>query len=264
MTTLLNIDANPKTVKGQKLGFMTAILYLIPWKFSGVNLCAMAKIAGCIDTCLNTAGHGGIARAGNIIATDAGDLPDNTVQRARFERTRLFNEDRGTFMRQLCDEITAFIAKAKRANLTPVVRLNGTSDIDWLRIPCHGEATSPHIFDVFPEIQFYDYTKVAKRMRLDLPRNYHLTLSYSEATTRYTDIVRAAHQEGASLVVVVRNAAEKARYMRGTRRIEGQRKGARRIDGDAHDLRFLDPRGAIIFLKAKGRARSDASGFVVD
>lgn len=261
MTTLLNIDANPKTVKGQKLGFMTAILYLIPWKFSGVNLCAMAKIAGCIDTCLNTAGHGGIARAGNIIATDAGSLPDNTVQRARFERTRLFNDAREAFMVQLCAEISAFITKAKRAGLVPVVRLNGTSDIDWLRIAC-GDVSN--VFARFPEIQFYDYTKVAKRMSLDLPRNYHLTLSYSEATTRYRDIVRAAHQEGASLVVVVRNEGEKARYMRGAKRIDGQRKGARRIDGDAHDLRFLDPKGAIIFLKAKGRARGDSSGFVID
>lgn len=261
MATLLNIDANPKTVKGQKFGFMTAILYLIPWKFSGVNLCAMAKIAGCIDTCLNTAGHGGIARAGNIIATDAGSLPDNTVQRARMERTRLFNDERATFMRQLVAEIAAFIVKAKRANLTPVVRLNGTSDIDWLRIACDDAS---NVFEMFPEIQFYDYTKIAKRMNKARPANYHLTLSYSEATTRYSDIVRAAHQEGASIVVVVRNAAEKARYMKGAKRITGQRKGARRIDGDAHDLRFLDPRGCIIFLKAKGRARSDVSGFVID
>ena len=36
------------------------------------------------------------------------------------------------------------------------------------------------------------------------------------------------------------------------------------IDGDAHDLRFLDPSGYYIGLSAKGSAKQDHSGFVVN
>lgn len=259
MTVLLNIDKNPKTVKGRAMGFMTAILYLIPWKFSGVNLCPMAHIAGCIDGCLNTSGHGGIAKRGDIIATDAGPLPDNVVQRARMQRTKLFNEDRDAFMAQLIAEILAFEKKAMRKGLTPVIRLNGTSDIDWTKIPVSydhpidGTTTHANIFALFSHIQFYDYTKVAKRMRKVRPMNYHLTLSYSEATKRYTNIVRKEMRDGASVVMVVRDAAI---------RDEKVSKGA--VNGDEHDLRFLDPAGSTVVLKAKGRARRDVSGFVID
>jgi hypothetical protein len=258
-TPLLNIDKNPKTVKGRGLGFMTAILYLIPWKFGGVNLCPMAHIAGCIDGCLGTAGHGGIAKKGDIIATDAGPLPNNVVQRGRMKRTKLFNTDRDAFMAQLVAEILAFEKKAMRKGLTPVVRLNGTSDIDWLRIPVSydhptdGVTKHANIFALFSHIQFYDYTKVAKRMRKARPDNYHLTLSYSEATKRYTNIVRAEMEKGASIVMVVRDAAAR-----------DQRVADGAIDGDAHDLRFLDPAGSVTVLKAKGRARRDVSGFVID
>jgi hypothetical protein len=39
---LLNIDNNAKTVKGQKYGFITAILYLAPSTQSGFNVCPQA------------------------------------------------------------------------------------------------------------------------------------------------------------------------------------------------------------------------------
>ena len=60
---LLNIDQNAKTVKGQKKGYMTAILYLVPFKLSGYQVCPMAEVAGCVGDCLNTAGRGGMAKA---------------------------------------------------------------------------------------------------------------------------------------------------------------------------------------------------------
>jgi hypothetical protein len=34
------------------------------------------------------------------------------------------------------------------------------------------------------------------------------------------------------------------------------------FDADDTDLRFLDPKGAVLGLKAKGRARKDTTGFV--
>ena len=47
MKKLLNIDQNAKTVKGQKQGFLTAVMYLAPYLASGVNVCPMAELAGC-------------------------------------------------------------------------------------------------------------------------------------------------------------------------------------------------------------------------
>jgi hypothetical protein len=35
------------------------------------------------------------------------------------------------------------------------------------------------------------------------------------------------------------------------------------INGDENDLRFLDPKGVVVGLTAKGKAKSDTSGFVV-
>jgi hypothetical protein len=258
MITLLNIDANAKTVKGQKLGFLTAILYLLPWKHSGVNLCPMAEMAGCAASCLNTAGRGGIAKRGAVIATDGGSIPDNTIQRARQARTKLFNENRNLFLSKLIDELDAFIRKAERKGLIPVVRLNGTSDIQWEKIRINKD--TPNIFALYPDVQFYDYTKIAKRFARTLPDNYHLTLSYSEASKRYLlTCVKARADHNVSMVVVTRNLKAKAQYS-----AAATMAGANVVDGDAHDLRFLDPANSVVVLKAKGSASKDTSGFVVD
>lgn len=282
---LLNIDANAKTVKGQKHGYMTAVMYLAPYLASGKNVCPMAKVASCWQGCLNTAGRGGIAKRGAVIATDAGSLPDNAIQRARLKRTQMYHNDRHAFMAQLVREIEAFERKAKRAGLIPVVRLNGTSDIQWetghpVRRLNPGAASlirrtpgaslsregarlaQDHatIFEAFPTMQFYDYTKVYKRFDRDLPANYYLCLSYSEANKAYALSCEAYAKRGASLVVVARDKATKRDIMTDF----GNQLDAPSVDGDETDLRFLDPAGAVVVLYAKGRARQDASGFVVD
>ena len=250
---LLNIDANAKTVKGQKQGYMTAILYLSPANSSGVNLCPMAKQAGCIAGCLNTSGRGGIAKNNATFETISGDtLPDNTVQRARIARSELFNNDQPGFMALLVKEITAFIKKADKKGLIPVVRLNGTSDILWETIPVNG---ADSIMELFPEIQWYDYTKVYKRLVRPLPTNYHLSLSYSEASHKYSLAVRTMAQfkgDDVNLVVVFRKELPETFA------------GRRVINGDESDLRFLDEQGVVVGLKAKGKARKDESGFVID
>jgi hypothetical protein len=253
---LLNIDANAKTVKGQKRGYMTAVLYLAPWKVSGINVCPFAEQAGCAATCLNTAGRGGIAS--KRFRTAAGLMPDNAAQRARIARTRFFHEDRDGFMTLLQREIELFIGRAERKGLTPVVRLNGTSDIVWERIPVRSAypvaSFGATIFDVFPDLQFYDYTKIAKRFGRPRPDNYHLCLSYSLASRKYAETCTRAHEEhGASLIVVVRDDEVKQFHVD----LGG-------IDGDEHDLRFLDPDGSMVYLKAKGRARKETNGFVIN
>jgi hypothetical protein len=107
----------------------------------------------------------------------------------------------------------------------------------------------------FPEVQFYDYTKDIKRVRKALPDNYHLTLSYSEASTRYSDMVldQMCKHQGHNMAVVFRDKDKIPKtYM-----------GFKVVDGDKDDLRFLDPKGVVVALYAKGKAKQDASGFVI-
>ncbi|NDC89281.1 MAG: hypothetical protein EB075_10840 [Bacteroidetes bacterium] len=274
MTKLLTIDANPKTVKGNAQGYMTAILHLAPANASGYQVCAMAEMAQCKDPCLNVSGHGAIAKGGATFSTPAGDLPDNAVQKARIRRTRFFFEDREGFMRQLHKEISAFVRSAARKGLTPTVRLNGTSDIAWERVALPrdlfpiaqgwgfdgiqldtAKPDYPSIFNAFPDVQFYDYTKHPKRALQAMPANYHLSLSYSGASQRFADLTLSAHAKGAPLVVVVRDNALKAQLLD---------LAPHAIDGDETDLRFLDAPGSLVVLYAKGKAKKDDSGFVVD
>jgi hypothetical protein len=144
---LLAIDTNAKTVKGQKIGFMTGILYLAPEKLSGYQVCPMAS-AGCKAACLNTAGRGSFSN----------------VQKSRIAKTKWYFEDRETFMAQLVKDVSALVRKAERDGFTPLVRLNGTSDIPWERVPVkpvvgstyamrYG-ATVPNIMALFPDVQF--------------------------------------------------------------------------------------------------------------
>jgi len=225
---LLNIDANAKTVKGQGRGYMTAILYLAPADESGYEVCPMAS-QGCRKACLNKAGMGAFSN----------------VQAARIAKTKWYFEDRAAFMAQLMTEVRAFIRKAFKAGLIPVVRLNGTSDIPWERVPVEGK---PNIMAHFPTVQFYDYTK--RHNRRDLPDNYHLTFSLAEDNDTRAS---AAASNGANVAVVFRTDKFPTTFM-----------GMPVVDGDADDLRFLDGKGVVVGLKAKGPAKKDTSGFVRD
>jgi len=228
MTFKLLTVGNPKTIKGQKQGYLTFILHLSPANVAGVgNMCPKAT-AGCLLACLNTAGRGGMFKPGGT----------NTVQEARKRRTRQFATDRAGFLADLKADIVRGIKYAAKHNLTPVFRLNGTSDISWEK---YG------IIQEFPDIQFYDYTKIIGRKRL--PRNYHLT--FSEADGNDADVAKAI-ASGMNVATVFRKDLPET-Y-----------RGRQVFDGDDSDLRFLDPTGVIVGLKAKGRARRDTSGFVVD
>lgn len=254
MTYKLLTVGNPKTAKGRELGYAVAVLHLAPYKVSGINVCPMAEQAACWQGCLNTSGRGGIAKGGAVIATDGGNVPDNAIQAARIRRTRLFADDRELFMRLLRADIVKFSKWCEREGFKPAVRLNGTSDILW-------EREAPELFETFGDVTFYDYTKVASRFKSArdgwvLP-NYYLCLSYSRASERYASACVSAHAlYNASQVIVVRDDNVKAGWMANADRAM--------VDGDKHDMRFLDPAGAFVILKAKGRAKADTSGFVID
>jgi hypothetical protein len=224
--------SNTKIKKGETSGFKTAGIHLAPHKLSGYNTC-LAASNGCAAACLNTAGMGVYS----------------TVQAARIKKTKAFFEDRNGFMVSLIKEIKAMIKKSNKLGLTPAFRLNLTSDIAWENIKHEGM----NIMEMFPDVTFYDYTKIPKRMlqftRGELPKNYHLTFSRSENNQIHVDIVMAF---GGNVAVVFRG------------KLPNTYKGKKVIDGDINDLRFLDPKGIVVGLVEKGRAKKDASGFVVE
>jgi hypothetical protein len=244
---LLNLDANAKTVKGQKKGFKTAILYLAPVKLSGFQVCPMAS-KGCAAACLNTAGRAGVFKS---------------IEKARIAKTQFYFRNREAFMAQLVGEITRFVNKARDEGFEPVVRLNGTSDIVWERVKVPAPIAHsvnrvayrptdelPNIMALFPDVQFYDYTKHIPSKRANLPANYSLTYSYSDdpaAAERSAEALAL----GWNVAAVFRNALPET-FM-----------GHPVVNGDESDLRFADDRGVVVGLKAKGRAKTDTSGFVV-
>jgi hypothetical protein len=225
--------ANPKIQKGTKLGYLSFILHLAPSDVSGYNTCPKAT-AGCRAACLNTAGRGGMFKKG---------ATTNTIQEARKRKTRYFFERREEFMADLYKDIQKAIKFAEKQGLTPVFRLNGTSDLSWEKYEVAGYK---NIFEAFPTVQFYDYTKVPKR-KVEGIDNYHLTFSQADGNGRDADW---AISKNMNVTVVFDKIPE-------------EYKGRPVFNADDTDLRFLDPRGVVLGLKAKGRAKRDRTGFVV-
>ena len=221
--------ANPKIQKGTKMGYLSFILHLAPADLSGRETCPK-RTAGCTAACLNTAGRGGMFRKGENT---------NMIQKARIRKTEYFFNDREAFMQDLVGDIMRAVNYARKKGLIPVFRLNGTSDLSWEKYPTpYGAA---NIFEQFPTLQFYDYTKVLGRKVKHLP-NYHLT--FSKADGNDSDVAEALLQ-GMSVVAVYDKIPEGV------------------PSADETDLRFLDPKGIMLGLKAKGRAKKDYSGFVI-
>jgi hypothetical protein len=215
-------------MKGEKKGYMSFVLHLAPANLSGKETCPK-RTAGCTAACLNTAGRGGMFKKGENT---------NVIQQARIRKTKLFFENRDEFMAQLEADIRLGIKQAEKKGMIPCFRLNGTSDLAWEK---YG------IIEKFPNVQFYDYTKVNNRKVSHL-ENYHLTFSKADGNDMDA---RVAASNGMNVTVVFRKELPET-YL-----------GKLVVNGDDTDLRFLDPKGVVVGLKAKGKAKKDTSGFVV-
>jgi acyl-CoA synthetase (AMP-forming)/AMP-acid ligase II len=245
-----------KAIKAREYGYMNAINYMAPANTAGVgNLCPHAS-PGCLALCL-----GWYSGQAAMLSNAELETGINAVRASRQRKARLFMADRPAFMRDMVRGIDAAQRRATRLGLKLCVRLNGATDIAWegMRIPIKGAehimgATMPNVFAAYPNIQFVDYTKSVKRAlrhaRGEMPKNYHLTFSRSE--TNEADCVRVL--EAGGNVAVVFDGEKPKTYL-----------GHVVIDGDKHDLRFLDNRGAcVVGLSPKGsKAKHDRSGFVV-
>jgi hypothetical protein len=228
---------NPKVLKGQAQGYNTYILHLAPADLSGYETCAKRTV-GCTAACLNLAGRGGMFKKGEST---------NVIQEARKRKTRLFFENRAEFMSLLLKDITLAIKQSKKLGLTPVFRLNGTSDLSWEKYEI---VEGRNIFQMFPDVQFYDYTKILGR-KIKMIANYSLTFSAADGNDAD---VYAAIQQGYNIATVF--------GIKKTLPMPETYLGLPVFNGDESDLRFLDPKGVVVGLYAKGKAKKDTTGFV--
>ena len=229
---------NAKTIKGEKLGYITHILYMSSHRQNskGINVCSHAS-EGCANSCLVGSGFGGMYGG---------------VQRGRIEKTEFFLRNRIGFLNKLRIEIEQSIKKNKDKAI-PVFRLNGTSDLPYEKYKIF---EGKNIFELFPNVQFYDYTKNWKRFDNELPNNYHLTFSRSEINhNKAMEIL----SRGFNVAMVFDKLPETYN-------------GYEVINADKDDLRFLDKKGVICGLKykkmtGKGGAIKNieaiSSGFVI-
>ena len=219
LSYLGGVATSSKIKKGLKYDEMTYIIYLAPAKMSGYEVCPM-RSAECTAACLNESGHNKI------------DIHENKINKSRITKTKLFFEHREFFMHWLVDEINAASLKAQRAGMTFSVRLNGTSDLSPEIFKLNGK----NILEIFPSVQFYDYTKVFNRIRLTSKYpNYDLTFSYSGENMADT---MAALENGVRAAIVFEEVPET--YL-----------GRTVIDGDEYDMRYVDSTDVIVGLKYK-------------
>ncbi len=230
-SNMLSASADAKTVKGEKKGYLTGILYIQPT----TKVCPSSLLADCAKACLYSAGRGVFT----------------SVQLGRINKGGLLTQFEEVAMIALYKGIKTVIAKAKRMNLTPAIRLNGTSDIDWTNKKLDGKT----LFEHFPTVQFYDYSKVPSNVRKSAKfANYHVTVSYSNAPT-FKGVFAELMKYDNNVAVVFRGEQPETFL------------GYPVISGDDSDLRFLDREvyagKAIVGLYAKGKAKKDDT-FVVD
>jgi hypothetical protein len=231
-TKLCFSEGNPKTDKNKKIKglekYRILRLNLAPYNLSGYQVCPMASV-GCAKACLHTAGN---------------PVFQKQKDKGRINRTRFYMQSRTEFLTKLFKELKNHQIYCEKNKLIPIARLNTTSDISW---EVH------EVFKMFPDIQFYDYTKIKKRvikyLSKQYPSNYHLTFSLNESN--YQDSMEVLKM-GGNVAIVFR------------KELPDTYKGYKVVNGDEHDLRFLDPQNVIVGLKAKGKAKIDFSGFVLD
>jgi hypothetical protein len=239
-------QANSKTSKSEEVfeDFTVMIQHLLPHHYADLlmqrgtlrTVCPFATAGHCFEACLNLSGRAKIFRKKDTT---------NAIQLARLRRTLLYLNNREEYMTKLFKEIDLFVKRCIKNKKKPALRLNGTSDIQWETIKHEGVT----VFEKFPQVQFYDYTKIPTR-KISHISNYHLTWSYSEANQKYA------------------NYFDKLKYniavVFSSKTLPPMFKGLRVIDGDKTDMRFLDGnKRVVVGLKAKGKAKTDTSGFVI-
>jgi hypothetical protein len=237
---LFSVDS-AKAAKADRYGYLNGINYMAAHQTAGVgNLCASAS-PGCVALCL------GLYSGQAAMVADL-EHGTNSVRESRIRKARYFARDVQAFLDEACQHIEALQRRAAKLGKSLCIRLNGSTDIPYERIKIKSRGNR-NVYDVFPSVQFVDYTKRFERLG-HVPANLHLTFSRSETNECFAKL---ALKRGHNVAVVFAGAMP-TEYL-----------GAPVIGGDEHDLRHLDPRGGyVVGLSPKGsKAKRDQSGFVV-
>lgn len=231
--------SNTKMRKSKKSNYNSYILHLLPANKSGYNICPKASI-GCKSACLNTSGR---ARVNY-----------NTIMSSRLLKTWLFFANREYFMQFLIDEIESAINKSKKYNKKLSVRLNGTSDLMMEQFKINNK----NILQLFPNIEFYDYTKIYKKLEKNNYSNYHLTFSFSgDNMNECFKALENGYQVAVPFLIGEKEDLPQT-FM-----------GYEVCDADKDDLRFLDSKqiAGLRIKKPKNKESENLaieSGFFVD
>lgn len=216
------VNPSAKHMKNAKLDEMVYALYLAPASLSGYNVCPKSN-AECRMLCLHESGQNRI------------DL--GTITNARVKKTKLFFEDREFFMQWLITDIQRNLDNVKKKGQHFSVRLNNTSDLSPEQFYIDHNEDKVNVLELFPEVQFYDYTKVDKRvLLLDKYPNYDLTFSYDGYNW---DVCEKMLARGVRVAVVF------------AKDVPQEWRGYRVINGDQYDVRFRDEKDVIVGLKFK-------------
>lgn len=227
----LILGSNYKLQKSGKLDIRTIGLTLAPATdsipYGGINTCVNA--GHCAEACLKYSGH-------NVI-------PYNHI--VKIARTVAMHKHSTTFKAQCERELSAHIRFCESKGIIPAFRPNMMSDVIKL---------SRHFARKFPSLQVYDYTKVPGSIgHKSNPSNLHLTLSRDETNeSKALDLLASGH----NVAVVFASDSLPATWQ-----------GFPVIDGDEHDVRFLDAPGSVVGLRLKGTKAAKQvaieSGFAV-
>jgi len=238
LSYLGGVSTSAKIMHSQEFSHQhTYAIYLAPANTSGYNVCSHST-PECRMGCLNTSGRVAIEIFSDI----------NMIRNARIKKTRLFYEHREFFLNWMFAEIKSKQAKAKHKGFYFSVRLNATSDIDWQNVKINDKT----IFEIFPDIQFYDYTKNHNKFDFIAP-NYHLTLSYTGRNwSKCQDMLAKGYN--IAMIFNVKNESD----------IPAMYKGYKVINGDLTDYRVDDAKGIIVGLKWKRIADRQAEKKVLN
>jgi hypothetical protein len=222
LSYLGNVNHSAKHEKNAKYNEMVYALYLAPAKLSGYNVCPKSN-AECRLLCLNESGQNKMDK-GKITA-------------ARIKKTKLFFEDRQFFMEWLVAEIKKYKIKAASQGYHFSVRLNNTSDISPEQFHLEIDGERKNVLQLFPDVQFYDYTKVDNRVDIvHKYKNYDLTFSFDGYNW---NICEKMLKSGVRVAVVF------------AKHLPEQWRGFNVITGDDYDVRYRDASNVIIGLKFK-------------
>ena len=233
-----SVNLTTKHAKAYNYNEMTYSLYLSPAKMSGYEVCPM-RTKECTELCLNESGMNRM------------NMRDEMINEGRIKKTKLFFEEREFFMNWMVAEITTAKNKAEKLGYKFSIRLNNTSDIspEMFKLKINGK--EKNLMELFPDVMFYDYTKVPSRhLLLNKYKNYDLTFSYSGENL---DECHTMLEKGVRVAVVFKKELPKTFL------------GREVIDGDLYDMRYHDDKNVIVGLKYKvTRKRPDKdSKFVV-